>query len=264
MSVQPINLHLCINFSSFAMPHLSPEEIVSAASQYKKEVELSRHECDSNPVILLLTLNRINADIPLLLSHLNHHKNNVIYPTTFQLLLTLHSDISELICLKKKQVNDFQKRYETTSVGELPEPESLAPQPQSTLEDYDTLRQRLLSDGTATLLDKTSASAEKSNQYHENFQEELYSDLTDLASVLKSSALSLSSKILDDSKLVDSTSEKMHKNLTLMLTVGKNLNGYLSEKTGGKISLWFLIKTMVGVFTLAIVMLVLIKVLPKM
>lgn len=246
------------------MQHLTPEEIVSAAAQYNKEVELFKSELDSNPVVLLLALTRINADIPLLLNNLNHHKNNVIYHTTFQVLLKLHTDVSELIFMKKKQARDFEKRYETTRIDEPAVSEPLAPQPQSTVEDYDSLRQRLLSDGTSTLLDKTPASSEKANQYHENFQEELYSDLTDLASALKSSALSLLSKILDDSKLVDSTSEKMHKNLTLMQTVGTNLNGYLSEKTGGKISLWFLIKTMMGVFALSIIMLIMIKVLPKM
>lgn len=246
------------------MQRLTPKEIVATAAHYKKEVELFKKELDSNPVILLLALTRINADIPLLLHNLNHHKNNVIYQTTFELLLTLHTNVNELICLKKKQAREFLKQYEPTSVDEQAPAEPLSPQPQSTLDDYDSLRERLLSDGTSTLLDKSPANSEKVNQYHENFQEELYSDLTDLASALKSSALSLSSKITDDSKLVTSTNEKMEKNLTLMGTVGKNLNGYLSEKTGGKISLWFLIKTMAGVFTLAILMLILIKVLPKM
>lgn len=245
------------------MQNLTVGEITSTIAHYQTEAEIIKLAHLSNPTVLLLALTRINADVPLLLHYLNHHESNPEYKTTYLLLQSLHASVTELMCLKKRQAEEFQKQYESTTTDEPLSVEMLSSEPRQT-DDYASLRQRLLSDGTSTMLDKRPANSEKANQYHENFQEELYSDLTDLASALKSSAQSLSSKITADSKLVSSTSEKMEKNLTLMQSVGKNLNGYLNEKTGGKISLWFLIKTMVGIFALTILMLILIKVLPKM
>lgn len=102
------------------------------------------------------------------------------------------------------------------------------------------------------------------NNYHESFQEEILKDLSGLASALKNSTMSLSNRINDDAKIVDETGEKMMKTLSLMQTVGTNLNGYLNEKTGGKISLWFLAKTMVFIFVIFITSMILINFLPKM
>ncbi|OVF10913.1 putative SNAP receptor [Clavispora lusitaniae] len=166
--------------------------------------------------------------------------------------------------MKQKEVKDFDKQFETTISQDTEITEQPPPAAENLTDDYASLRKRLLADGTSTSLDKSTTGTEDMNQYHENFQEELYSDLTDLASALKTSALSLSSKILDDSKLLNTTNENMLKSSSLMHTVGANLNGYLSEKSNGKISLFFLIKTMVFIFLLTAIMIILIKILPKM
>ncbi|QFZ28551.1 putative transport protein [Clavispora lusitaniae] len=248
------------------MQVLSPKTIASTIAAYREEVASCKDDASIqvNPQISILSLKRIKGDLPLLLSNLNQHKNNSIYQSTFNQISTLSIEVGELLHMKQKEVKDFDKQFETTISKDTEITEQPPAAAETLTDDYASLRKRLLADGTSTSLDKSTTGTEDMNQYHENFQEELYSDLTDLASALKTSALSLSSKILDDSKLLNTTNENMLKSSSLMHTVGANLNGYLSEKSNGKISLFFLIKTMVFIFLLTAIMIILIKILPKM
>lgn len=245
------------------MLNLTTKRVVAISSRYQKDINdlVSSQGPALNPMLELLALTKIQTDLPLLLSALNNHKNSKMYNDAQTKLLDLSNQVDELLYSAVKRSNEFSDRYVSKETHQ-PEVIEDSPLPATNEEDLASLRKRLLQDGTSTSLD--NASTDQMNDYHETFQEDLLSDLGELASALKTSASTLSSKILDDSKLVSTTGENMERNLTLMLAVGTNLNGYLNEKTGGKISLFFLIKTMVFIFILTFFMIVLIKILPRM
>ncbi|SGZ50676.1 CIC11C00000000586 [Sungouiella intermedia] len=244
------------------MLQLSAKVVATIAARYQKDInDLMNSQGLLNPMLELLTLTKIQTDLPLLLNALNNHKNSKVYYDAQSQLLELSNQVDELFYTTVKKADDFSLRYVTEDL-EIEVIEEASPQPPTKEEDLASLRNRLLKDGTSTSLD--NASTDQMNDYHETFQEDLLSDLGELASALKTSAATLSSKILDDSKLVSTAGENLEKNLTLMLSVGTNLNGYLNEKSGGKISLFFLIKTMAFIFILTFFMIVLIKILPKM
>lgn len=244
------------------MQTLSAKGVVAITNRYQKDLdELSRTQL-LNPMLEVLTLARIQSDLPLLLSALNKHKNSKVFKDAQAQLLDLSNLVDQLFYSSVKRVDEFTEQYETKEEDSVEESEDITPQPVTQGEDIASLRKRLLQDGATTSLD--NASTDQMNNYHETFQEDIMGELGVLATALKTSAATLSSKILDDSKLVSTAGENMEKNSNLMLTVGTNLNGYLNEKTGGKISLFFLIKVMVFIFVLTFVMIVLIKILPKM
>ncbi|KAK6458181.1 uncharacterized protein RJT20DRAFT_153892 [Scheffersomyces xylosifermentans] len=130
-------------------------------------------------------------------------------------------------------------------------------------EDLPSLRQRLLSGGKHThLLDEKDH--DKLNDYHESIQEDIIHELSELTSSLKNSAYTLSQKILsDDLSILNETNENMIRNSNLFKVIDKNLNSYLENKTGGKISLFFLIKLTVGLVISFLVMILLIKIIPQ-
>lgn len=245
------------------MDQLSAKEVAAIAQKYQDDVnQLSNSQSESlNPMLDLLTLTKLQSDLPLLLRALNSHKNSKVFYTTHEQLLLLSNRIDELFYTTVKRTEKFNESFEVKQeVPAQEEIEDISPEPRT--EDLASLRQRLLQDGATTSLD--NASTDQMNNYHETFQEDIMNDLGDLASALKTSAATLSSKILDDLKLVATAGENMEKNLTLMQSVGTNLNGYLNEKTGGKISLFFMIKVMVFIFVLTFCMIVITKILPKM
>lgn len=123
--------------------------------------------------------------------------------------------------------------------------------------DLSSLRKRLLSNSKASVLDK-------SNDYHDSIQEDILLELTGFAQNLKSSAMKLSSKIVEDAQILEKTNENLLKNSDLMGLIDKNLNSYVLNKTGGKISFWFLMKVLVAVFVAFFLMVALIKIFPKM
>lgn len=239
---------------------LPPKAVRSIVSEYQNEL----NQLDStrlNPFLLQLTVQKIQTDLPLLLQGLNQHKNSKNYHDAYAELQNLSYIVDEHTHKTAKLMEKYSKEYATLEpvLEALPK---LLPVPTSG-DDYASLRKRLLADGTSSSLDNV-ATADQMNEYHETFQEDLMNDLSGLATALKNSAISLSSKIIDDSKILSTTNENMMKNLSLMQTVGANLNGYLDSKTGGKISIFFLIKTMAFIFFLTFAMIVLIKILPKM
>lgn len=249
------------------MTDLSPKTVLSIVEQYNAEIEdlaiPTNGVAKANPHLYQLTLRRISSDLPLLLNGLNRHKHSKSYSDAHRELLGLSNKVDQLLYQTSKLVENFSKNFAAesapTSVPMSPKIDPVV----SDVDDYASLRQRLLAQGTSTSLDK-EASLEKMNEYHETLQEELMSDLSGVVTALKDSAILLSSKIIDDSKILASTNENLLKSLSLMQTVGTSLNGYLNEKTGGKIGLLFIIKTMAFVFILTFVMIVLIKILPKM
>lgn len=125
------------------------------------------------------------------------------------------------------------------------------------LENLTSLRKRLLTSNPNSMLDKT-------NDYHDSIQEDILLELSGFATSLKDSAMRLSSKIVEDATIVEKTNENLLKNSDLMGLIDKNLNNYVLNKTGGKISFWFLMKVLVGVFVLFFLMVALIKIFPKM
>lgn len=246
------------------MEQLTAKGVATIIKKHQNDVDgLAGAQNESlNPLVDLLTLTKIQADLPLLLKALNSHKSSKIYKSAHDQLLSLSNQIDELFFTTVKRGEKFTERYAVKEVPIDEDIEDTVPEPVAQSEDLASLRKRLLQDGATTSLD--NASTDQMNNYHETFQEDIMNDLGELASALKTSAATLSSKIIDDSKLVATAGENMEKNLTLMQTVGTNLNGYLNEKTGGKISLFFLIKTMVFIFVLTFFMIVLTKILPKM
>lgn len=254
------------------MATTSPKIIQSIVDRYADEVnqlnipdllDPSIDSIQTSPFTNKLVLNKIANDLTILLGDISKYKSNKNYAK-------LHTEINALIIKtnEKSFVNEANLRnfiavnspIESQKVEQVDESQ-LVPELEEDEENLSQLRSRLLSSNSYSNLNKP---IDNQNSYHESFQEELLSDLTDLASTLKSSALSFSSKILDDSNILSKTSENLHLNNNLMNLVGDNLNNYVSNKTGGKIGFWFILKVMVSVFLLFIVMILLIKVLPKM
>lgn len=239
---------------------LLPKTIVHVIARYRQEIaELGS---DPRPAAAHVLLLRIKADLPRLLFCLNLHKSSKLRPLAEKDIVDISNQIDRLINISAikqaravAQLRPDPTEQDASSTYELTE--------NTDIEDYATLRKRLLADGTLTSLDDAK-STDQLNQYHETFQDDILSDMTGLATALKNSAMTLSGKILDDAKLVEKTGESMEKSLSLMLTVSTNLNGYLTEKTGGKITVFFLIKMMGAIFLITFFMILIIKILPKM
>ncbi|GEQ72241.1 hypothetical protein JCM33374_g5928 [Metschnikowia sp. JCM 33374] len=214
---------------------------------------------------------KIQHDIPRLLRTANAHKSSKMYASLHTRLQKLSDSVDEGFYIYEQAHKGYLERYveektpSSESGNETSHETPVNGSDDISNENYASLRKRLLADGAATSLDQDkNATSEQMNNYHETFQEDLLSDLSELASSLKTSARNLSAKIIDDGTLVSETSENMMRSSTLMQSVGTNLNTYLGSKTGGKITIFFMIKTMAFVFVLFFVMVVLTKILPKM
>ena len=149
--------------------------------------------------------------------------------------------------------------------GEKESQEKTVTTEEDTEEELAVLRHRLLSRSTQQAFDEgADTGVEKANSYHESIQEDILNELSGFASNLKESALRFSSKLLEDNKTLNETTEKLMKNETLMKNVGSNLNNYVLDKTGGKVSIWFLMKVLLGSILLFLLMVLLVRILPKM
>ncbi|KAI5963108.1 uncharacterized protein KGF55_002900 [Candida pseudojiufengensis] len=128
--------------------------------------------------------------------------------------------------------------------------------------NLEELRKRLLSSNTKS--SSIEQDATTSNEYHESIQTDIINELTSLTSHLKTSALTLSSKILgDDLNIINETNENLIKNSQYFKIIENNLNNYLGNKSGNKISLWFLIKLSVFLVVVFIVMILFIGIIPR-
>ncbi|ODV64906.1 hypothetical protein HYPBUDRAFT_8369 [Hyphopichia burtonii NRRL Y-1933] len=241
----------------------SPKSIESILEQYTHELKqleipsvLTFSEVRS-PYISQLKLNRLKNDLPNLLINLNNFKNFKNYDRLRNTIVSLSNEIDEKLYITKYHL---KKERKTQLVEVKEEPQQLQEPLLNEEEDLNELRQRLISDNSYS----NYTTNDQQNDYHESIQDDLYKDLTSLASSLKNSALSLSNKIIDDTKVLSKTSDNLYQNESLMKVVGVNLNNYLLNKSSGKISIWFLIKVMISIFLLFLIMILLIKILPKM
>lgn len=241
---------------------LSIESVKLVAEDYERELRRLEASPSENPHVQRLVVNRIRSDCPRLLHVLNDNKSHKDYSVVLPILhgLVRHADgflqkNSKQIAIYSGQFQELEERVAS------PEPDVVQPLQQ---DNYASLRQRLLADGASTSLDKENSNSEQLNNYHESFQEDLLGDMANLASSIKQSALALSSKIVEDNAIVSETGENMQRNLDLMHTVGENLNSYLLNKSGGAISLFFMLKVMGFAFLLFACMVILTKILPKM
>ena len=133
-------------------------------------------------------------------------------------------------------------------------------------ENLTELRNRLLSNSKSKFnLESASPNdVDKLNTYHESIQDDILNELSQLTSTLKTSAMSLSSKILgDDLSILNETNENIIRNSNLFKVIDRNLNSYLENKTGGRLSLWFLLKCVVGVIGVFLLMMIFVVVVPR-
>lgn len=209
---------------------------------------------NNSPELSLMKLNRIQNDLIDLKAHLIHYRSNNKYTGVNNQLNNLQFKLDRLKyknrIIPKEDTSDDNK---DNSYIEKIDPSSADEETNIT-----SLRKRLLNNDSLYLKE------EQLNTYHENFQSELINDLSNLAQDLKSGAYNLSKKIFDDSTVLDRASENFETNSTLLNNVSLNLNSYVSNKSGGKISLWFLLKVIVGMSVTFLLMVLLIKILPSM
>ncbi|CAK7897202.1 hypothetical protein CAAN1_27S00760 [[Candida] anglica] len=232
----------------------------SSATHYNSDTPVS-------PLITKLKLSKIDEDLTNIRAAYsdNDYASKVVAPV--RSLLDEKIYINHEIILQWQHTQDTNKDAQgiTHADGQSQDPYaststqfSSIPNTTSPLADdnLSSLRKRLLSTSNNHLLDK-------SNDYHDSIQEDILTELTGFAQTLKDSALRLSSKIVDDATVLEKTNENLLKNSDLMGIIDKNLNNYVLNKTGGKISFWFLIKVLLAVFALFFVMVLVIKIFPK-
>lgn len=256
----------------------SPKDTQIVVLQYLHEVnELNLPDLASipsvapatSPYLNQLKLDRFRADLPTLKRDLDKNRASKHYTEVNASLNALVKAIDEKTYVNKRLIELFDSSLQENDMS-LPLPQD-APIPQDEPSDeredpesLTSLRQRLLAGNKYSSSLDQKASSEKHNQYHESLQEDLLSDLTSLAATLRTSAMQLGSKILDDTKVLGETGDNMAKNEGSLRTVGNNLNSYVLNKSGGKIGFWFLLKVAVSVALAFLLMVLLTRVLPKM
>lgn len=262
----------------------SSKTIANIVSQYEKELVSLDVEDFNDPKRVLdvsrasscflnhLKISSIQKDIPKLKLSLDRIRIDDNQKLTSRKLLDLQRLLDEKEFMNNKVLNLWLQRQTTaidiqqTPYNDTGETSDAAQQAhemaETATEDHNltSLRQRLLSGGTYTSLD--SESVEKSNETHESIQEDIINEISGFATSLKDSALRLSSKILEDQNILHRTNENILKSESLMQTVGNNLDEYINNKTGGKISFWFLIKAFAGTMLLFFMMVLIIKLFP--
>lgn len=239
---------------------------ITPSSSYKPTV---------SPYVNQFKLNRISNDIPSIKIELNKYKSHKTYQDVSDKMLQLQNLLDEKTYVNKKLISTWVLDNSIKSVNGNDDQDAdinltnrdEAAELHEEEDNLLSLRKRLLSGGTHTSLDDTSnnkSAIDKTNNYHESIQEDILNELTGFAANLKQSAVNLSTKLLDDNTILNKTSDNLMKNETLMQSVGNNLNNYVTNKSGGKISFWFLMKVLLGSFVLFFLMVVIIKIFPKM
>jgi SNARE protein 1 len=256
------------------MPNITPNSIERVLKVYNRDLDelpipslLEYSSSDQNsfistsPHINTCKLTRIKNDIIKIRKRvISHTKSNPTLLATTDKLINL---LDEKFYVNSRLVLTYDAQYSqptpTTSRSVLPTPEVASKDDELT-----SLRQRLLSGGKhSQLLDSTEPSADLNN-YHESIQENILSELMGLTSSLKNSAITLSSKILnDDLHILNETNENIIKNSSLFKVIDTNLNHYLANKSGGKISIFFLLKAAVGIIIAFLIMILVVKIVPQ-
>lgn len=220
------------------------------------------------PYVAHLELIAVANELPTIRKNLQKYTKHRKYGQLVATASQVQNQVDEYIFVN----NRFLDRYDSEHA--LPPPQlatetqqndnhSADLSPQNPDDNLGLLRQRLLAGGTHTSFDDAT-DVTRANEYHESIQEDIMSELTGLASSLRTSAINFSAKLLDDTKALDRTSDAMFKNETLMRQVGSNLNNYVTNKTGGKILFWFLLKVSVGIYVLFFAMVLIVKIFPKL
>ncbi|EMG50107.1 hypothetical protein SBY92_003747 [Candida maltosa Xu316] len=231
-------------------------------------IELPTYTPTSSPYVTHFKLIQIQKTLQQLNNELDHfHKNKLYGPLRAQLNKLYISDLDEKVYIVDKliekynyinspQLEEQQQQVENRLEGDVNEVMVTEE------EDLTSLRKRLLSSGTSKLDD--SQDLTKLNEYHESIQDDILNELTELTSSLKNRAMVLSSKILgDDLNILNETNENIIKNSQLFKIIDQNLNNYLMNKTGGKISIWFLLKCAIGLVIAFMIMLIFITIIPR-
>ncbi|KAI5970020.1 hypothetical protein CANMA_000923 [Candida margitis] len=235
----------------------------------------SRQRISQSPYIAQYKLQLLQSSLLKQLSSLDRFKNNKSYSSLKSRIDKLLVDVIDEKLYIVDQLIDWYNVENTpqsaAATSEDASAESLTKQDVTSTDNDDEnlteLRNRLLSGSKSKLdLESTSSSndVDKLNTYHESIQDDILNELSQLTSTLKTSAMSLSSKILgDDLSILNETNENIIRNSNLFKVIDRNLNNYLENKTGGRISLWFLLKCVVGVIGVFLLMLVFVVIVPR-
>lgn len=256
----------------------SPKDVQLIIGQYLHEIrQLNLPDLASipssapatSPYLSQLKLDRFKADLPTLKSALDKHKASKYYGETTASLNALVGILDENIYVNRRLIDLFNASLQEPDIPVVsaldgPPPADDSENAEDDPESLSSLRKRLLAGNKYSSSLDEKASSEKHNQYHESIQEDILNDLSSLASTLKTSAMQLGSRILDDTKVLNETSDNLIKNEGSLRTVGANLNSYVLNKSGGKIGFWFLLKTSVGLVLAFLLIVLLTRVLPKM
>lgn len=236
----------------------------------------SLEACDqshSNLFPSQLTINRIKLELPYILSQFTKYQKKREYSRVKEKLHLLERTLDEKSFVSKRIIEERIATHQKERRGSLYAHDISSDKGSMNLEqtaddNIALLRKRLISGGTRTLLDEANEDrldkVERTNTFHESIQEDILSEITGIASNLKETAMRFSSKILEDTKVLNDTSDSLMRNETLMKSVGNNLNDYLINKTGGKITFWFLAKSLAISLMIFLMMVLLIKIFPEM
>ena len=227
------------------------------------------HEYKKIPYVTHLELLSIANDLPIIRKNLQKYTKHRKYNELTDAVCHIQNTVDEYLFVNEQLMNKFDAARAVPTPRLSEEPQSGDEHDPTKLshdanDDLSLLRQRLLAGGTHTSFDDEAPNINKANEYHESIQEDIMSELTGLASSLRESAISFSAKLADDNKALDKTSDAMYKNETMMRQVGNNLNNYVTNKTGGKISFWFLLKLTLVVYAVFFGMVIIVKIFPKL
>ncbi|RCK57948.1 hypothetical protein Cantr_06767 [Candida viswanathii] len=232
-------------------------------------IDLPSHTTKSSPYITHFKLVQIQNTLAQLDKDLDKfHKNKLYHNLRTQLNAVYVSELDEKLYIVSQLISKYDAANSPappSSSAESEQDGSGRGAPEDVVvvkeEDLSSLRRRLLSSSSSRLDEKDTT---KVNEYHESIQDDILNELTELTSSLKTSAVALSSRILgEDLSILNETNENIIKNSQLFRTIDENLNRYLMNKTGGKISIWFLLKCAVGLVLAFVVMLIFITIVPR-
>lgn len=230
-------------------------------------IELPNYIPKSSPYIIHFKLIQIQNSLSRLNQELEKfHKNKLYNNLRIQLNHIYISELDERLYIVSKLIEKYDKINSPNEDDDLNDENNNNEEHEDDVvivkeEDLSSLRKRLLSSNNSKLDEKDTT---KLNEYHESIQDDILNELNELTSNLKSSAINLSSKILgEDLNILNETNENIIKNSQLFKIIDENLNHYLLNKTGGKISIWFLLKCAVGLLITFIIMLIFITIIPR-
>lgn len=265
-----------INFACHLLTHTKPMTSISTIQTVLNQTSNDLHSLDiptlidlptyipkSSPYITHFKLVQIQNALSRLDQDLNKFQRNKLYNNLRTQLNNVYiSELDEKLYIVSKLIEKYDKANSPESESnEINEKEVEDEVVVVKEEDLSSLRRRLLSSSSSKLDEKDTT---KLNEYHESLQDDILNELNELTANLKSSAITLSSKILgEDLNILNETNENIIKNSQLFKVIDENLNHYLLNKTGGKISIWFLLKCAVGLLIGFIIMLIFITIVPR-